>query len=124
MTPRPTRIVLQVFDLKLLNGACGQCGPRDALLHGVQWNAAQRGLQCGSGEGRRPRHVEEERRSRDSPSPLHSAGIYFLFGFILFGILFASLCSRLASFAACCAVCRAPFRCFVALLLMCVVGLL
>ena len=34
MTPRPTRIVLQVFDLKLLNGACGQCGPRYGLLHG------------------------------------------------------------------------------------------
>ena len=64
------------------------------------------------------------KRSGGVVTPPHSAGIYFLFGFILFGILFASRCSRLASFAACCAVCRAPFRCFVALLLMCVVGLL
>ena len=59
MTPRPTRIVLQVFDLKVINGACGQCGPRHGLQHGVQRNAAQRGLRRGRGEGRRPRHLEE-----------------------------------------------------------------
>ena len=57
--------------------------------------------------------------------PAHSAGIYFLFGFILFGILFASRCSRLyrALLRSLPAVPSAVRR-SVALLLMCVVGLL
>jgi len=59
------------------------------------------------------------KRSGGVVTPPHSAGIYFLFGFILFGILFASRC---------CALLRLPpavpsaVRRSVALLVVCGVG--
>ena len=58
-------------------------------------------------------------RSGGVVTPPHSTGIYFLFGFILFGVLVASRCSRLASFAACRAVCRAPFHSRLAMAFTC-----
>jgi hypothetical protein len=50
-------------------------------------------------------------------TPPHSAGIYYLFGFFLFGILFASSCSRRRPLP-----CRLPFaaRPCLALVVLCV----